>query len=97
MKIKHDTFIIMSERILKALKYLEVRASNITDTCDQIRVWSFVVSNIKYNDSNLNVVTIGGKRLFAQDRSIEFYPDNTNDKTLETALKKVFKYLSDFN
>jgi hypothetical protein len=54
-------------------------------------LWYQVSINIKFDNNNANVIFIDGKRLFEQNDKFDYYIDNTNDKTIETALKLVFK------
>jgi len=57
---------------------------------DYYTIWSWVWMNKKYDDSNGNVrFTKDGNRLFEYNPDFEIYPCNTNDKTLETALKSI--------
>jgi hypothetical protein len=56
-------------------------------------LWSIVYANKRYTDDNKNVKFVNGKRLFEYDETFEYYPCNTNDKTLFTALKKAINEL----
>jgi len=56
-------------------------------------LWNIVYANKRYTDENKNVKFINGKRLFEYDETFKFYPCDTNDNTLLTALKKVIKEL----
>jgi hypothetical protein len=57
-------------------------------------LWAKVYNNIKYYNDNANVYFIDGKRLFEQNENFEYYIDDTNDKTIETALIFVFNNIS---
>ena len=50
--------------------------------------------NRRYNDSNLNIRKgLDEKRLLEYNPDYEIYPCNTNDETLETALKYILEKL----
>ena len=54
-------------------------------------LWHSVYANKRYTNDNKNVNFVEGKRLFELDESFEYYPCDTNDDTLLTALRKAIK------
>ena len=58
-------------------------------------VWFNVYANRRYEDSHPMVIKIEGKRLLEQDKNFDLYPCDTNDNTIETALKAIFGSFED--
>lgn len=56
-------------------------------------IWNKVTQNIKFDNNNANVLSIDGVRMFEQNDTFDFYVDGSNDDTIETALKYIFKNL----
>lgn len=56
-------------------------------------IHSFIFKQVNYNDDNLNVKFIDGKRLFPIDTMFELYPNNCIDDNIETAIKKAIKII----
>lgn len=84
-KMKSDLAIIIKAYGLSELKFGELKES------DFYTLWHFVYCNRKYPESNKNVRLVNGKRLLSLDINFEYYPCDTNDNTLGTALKKAIK------
>jgi hypothetical protein len=99
MKVSTQSIEFMQESLEKIIQY-HAKKQNIILSKNDIdslpisvmhNLWYQVSINIKFDNNNANVIFIDGKRLFEQNDKFDYYIDNTNDKTIETALKLVFK------
>lgn len=81
-KMISDLRIIIKAYNIDSLQYSELSVS------DFFTIWHFVYSNRRYSNDNRNVKFVDGKRILEQDNNFEYYPCDTNDNTLLTALKK---------
>jgi hypothetical protein len=93
MKIDSNTFLKMKTDlsvIIKSYNLNYIKFEDLTDS-DIFAIWSFVYNNRKYTESNKNVKFIDGMRLLPLDIDFNYYPCDTNDNTLLTALKKAIK------
>ena len=50
--------------------------------------------SIQYEDNNPNVLKINDKRLFEYNPNFKYYQCDTNDNTLNTAIKQAFKSIT---
>ena len=99
MKVTEQNLQFMKQSIIRLLDYysdyknIQVSKNDIENlsTSSKFALWGQVSNNIKFDNNNANVFFTNEKRLFNQNENFDFYIDNTNDKTLETALNEVFK------
>jgi len=56
-------------------------------------LWHAVYMNKQYDDNNLNVLKVNGKRILERDTNYNYYPCDSNDTTLQTALISIFAEL----
>jgi hypothetical protein len=102
MKVSKTNLEFMQNSIEKMIEYSAKKQNvpinkNLIDSftiSDKFYLWAIVYNNIKYYNDNANVYFIDGKRLFEQNSNFEYYIDDTNDKTIETALNFVFNNIS---
>ena len=96
MKISQNTKNQMISDIQVIVNHLakNSRVFDITEPTTQYLLWNITVINRKYDNKNGNVIFVNGSRLLPQIESYDFYPDNTNDNTITTALKSVFKEIT---
>lgn len=94
MKVSQDVLIKMKsdiEVILNHYNLINIKYEDFSTT-DIFNIWSIVYANRKYNENNSNVIfTSNDVRLLERDLTFEWYPCDTNDNSLETALRKVLK------
>ena len=96
MKVTKEVLEQMKSDIKTVLDYYLVVKPKFEDLykSDYFTIWSWVWMNRRYNDSNLNVRKgLDGKRLLEYNPDYEIYPCNTNDETLETALRSILEKL----
>jgi len=84
-KMKKDIEVICNYYLKKEVKELRIG--------DLFNIWNKVYCNRHYSNDNPNVVLIDNIRLLPMDFSIDFYPCNTNDNTLQTALIQILTEL----
>jgi hypothetical protein len=102
MKVSTKNLELMQVSLEKLIKYYAKKQNLILSKNDidslpigvMHNLWHKVSMNIKYDNNNGNVIFIDGKRLFEQNNKFDFYIDDSNDKTIETALKVVFKKIA---
>ena len=83
--MKKDIEVICSYYLKKEVKELRIG--------DLFNIWNKVYVNRHYSDSNSNVILIDNVRLLPMDLSIDFYPCDTNDNTLQTGLIQILTEL----
>ena len=98
MKVKPDTLNMMVDNIRN---YLTARFPSVLEdiknkkgdikTFEMWTIWHHICDEKRFDDSHPRFNN--RKRVLDFDWHFSLYPDNTNDVTLETALKKVFKLL----
>jgi hypothetical protein len=86
-KMISDLRVVIKAYNLDSLKYTELSIS------DFFTMWHFVYNNRRYLNDNRNIKFVEGKRILEHDDDFEFYPCDTNDDTLLTALKKAVKII----
>ena len=103
MKVQFNTLQAMRRDLKVVVDFLESGRSNpelqddlhsayaVKPTQVAWRLWHIVFCNRQYPCDNPNVFFVGHGRLLSYDPNFQMYPDDTNDKTLETALDKVCK------
>lgn len=92
MKVTKEIYLQMKKDLKIVLDhYLYVHNVNF-NTGDipestYFNLWHIVYSNRRY-ELNPNIIFVNDKRLLEYNPEFEYYPCNTNDNTLYTALKK---------
>lgn len=96
MKISENSKNLMIKDIQVVVDYLanESRIFDILNPNTQYQIWNITFMNRKYDNNNANVIFVNGSRLLSQISDYEFYIDDTNDNTISTALKSVFKSIT---
>lgn len=93
MKISRGKLLEIKSLFAQALHANKITAKEIVAHTSAIwQVWNYIFAEINYDDSHPRFK--GRKRQFKYNPSFELYPCGTNDKTLETALKKVVRELA---
>lgn len=98
MKVKPETLKMMAENIRT---YLSARFPAVLEdikkdpskvsTAEMWTIWHHITDEIRFSDDHPRFQN--RKRIFNFNFDFPLYPDDTNDATLETALKKVMKML----
>ena len=94
MKIDKTTQNKMKGLISIILNHYGVNPQAITTIGAKFNVWQRAHMNVYYPDDNKNVIFVNGERLIKQDKSVLFYPCDSNDNTLSTCLNSIFAELS---
>jgi hypothetical protein len=105
MKISNEVFEQIKKDIEKLFQYYNLMNLNYEklDSKDFFNTWHRLYINI-YSPTECNIngkleinpnidFLPNGQRLFEYNPNFEFYPCNTNDSTLLTALKKAVKQI----
>ena len=97
MKVTKDVYVDIEQRVSKALPYLlpkdkgTITIDRFTDS-DLMHVWFRTATSASFDDTNPNVLRdADGKRLFEYDFNYPLYPCDTNDITMQTAIRKAIK------
>ena len=99
MLVDNESLNAMQQDIEVVLNYFEEKNGakydvSTFDVATKHAIWAKVANNKRYDDDNGNVFFFEGKRLFKQNKNFDFYICGTNDKTIKTALDKVFSKIS---
>jgi len=86
MKITVDNRKKMAGYIEQTLKAFNVKAQDIVTESTMFTVWHKTYSLVVYSDTNPNAL-LNGKRVIDQDKSLEMYPNDSNDNHIYSALK----------
>lgn len=91
MKYPQEQF----EKLVTALKTIKAKRPDITDAFENLHVSTvhyFVYKNLRFPSNNPNVTFMpDGSRLLEIDETFELYPNDTNDDTVSTAVRKALK------
>jgi hypothetical protein len=92
-KMKSDLRVVLNH--YNKVHNISFEGFDVFDIPDSIcfNLWTIVYSNRRYGNDNSNVIFVNNTRLLEYDENFVFYPCNTNDNTLLTALKKAIKEL----
>ena len=95
MKASKETVIKISEQILHVLNHfgLDIELLNNSSATSMWRMWHWIHEEISYSEDHPRFE--GRERIFEHDFNHELYPDDTNDKTMTTALRDAFKLAYD--
>lgn len=103
MRVSKDIvneFAVKGQRLLDRMRELYPDNTVLNDvsqfTAGHLHdLWFRVWASVNYPDSNPNVVRdANGNRLFTHDETYELYPNDSNDTTLLTALKRAAKQMA---
>ena len=97
MKIDKDTLATMQDNCLKVWNrlieiYPDIQGKLNEKTANDL--WFRTWSSVAYPDTNPNVIKdADGKRILEFNPDYDLYPCDSDDKTMQAALNRIYKYI----